>query len=77
MKLVVVVVVVVVAVCGVSGGSKDICVGGDGGGWVLQHSECGGGGQGFSKGDYLIDEGQVLKLFCVCFVMLVVVLVGL
>ena len=54
-----------------------MCVGGDSGGWVLQHSECGGGGQGFSKGDYFIDEGRVLKLFCVCFVMLVVVLVGL
>ena len=73
MKLVVVVVVVVVVVCG----SWVICVGEDGGGWVLQHSECGGGGQGFSKGDYFIDEGRVLKLFCVCFVMLVVVLVGL
>ena len=27
--------------------------------------------------DYFIDEGQVLKLFCVCFVTLVLVLVGL
>ena len=64
-KLEVVVVVVVVVVCGVSGGSQVVCVGGDGGGWILQHGECGVGVQGFSKGDYFIDKGRVLKLVCV------------